>query len=122
MVTLQEQQTTKQLISRALRFQISTVLKYRVAGEKSWREGWVENISATGMLFSGTELIQVGTALDVRVVLSGKRLDGMGGTIVSKGRVVRSWAGGHTFHRAKLAVALMKPRLLRLSQENEQER
>ncbi len=120
MATLQEQQTIKQLIPRALRFQISTAMRYRIAGDKIWREGWVENISVTGMLFSTAELIEAGKSIDVRLVLPGKRLGGVGGTMVSKGRVVRSWPIRDTFHHALVATALVAPRLLRLRQANEQ--
>ena len=121
METLQEQQTTKRIIQRALRFQISMAIRYRILGEKIWREGRVENISMTGLLFSGTDVIESGTSIDIRLVLPGRRLGSLGGTIVSKGKVTRSLAARDTVRRALVAAALINPRLLRLREPIEQQ-
>ena len=39
-------------ITRAQRYEIDTMLRYRIRGEKEWREGVMKNISISGVLLT----------------------------------------------------------------------
>lgn len=54
---------------RAQRFDLQLPLRYRSAGDPTWHEGRTENISSTGVLFRGEELLQVETPIELRVIL-----------------------------------------------------
>lgn len=44
-------------------------LRYRPAGQESWKQGTVENISRSGVLFRAQEEVAVRTAVDITLVL-----------------------------------------------------
>src|SRR5581483_1087399 len=56
---LQAPGTTRKLAPfRAQRFNLHLPLRYRKLGEQSWRKGTTENISRSGLLFRGEEVLQ----------------------------------------------------------------
>jgi PAS domain S-box-containing protein len=76
--------------SRAQRFQIHLPLKYRRLGEKNWHDGTTENISRSGMLFQGDELLQPSAMLEINLVLPAE-IAGLSATeVVCRGEVVRT--------------------------------
>jgi CheY-like chemotaxis protein len=76
--------------SRAQRFQLHLPLKYRRLGEKSWHDGKTENISRSGMLFQGEELLQPSVMLEINLVLPAE-IAGLSATeVVCRGEVVRT--------------------------------
>jgi len=56
-------------IERAQRFAIPMTVRYRPAGEEGWKQGTVENISRSGVLFRAQGEIAVQTAVDIALVL-----------------------------------------------------
>lgn len=58
-------------IERAQRFTIPMTLRYRPAGHEGWKQGTVENISRSGVLFRAQEEVAVQTAVDITLVLGG---------------------------------------------------
>lgn len=56
-------------IERAQRFTIPMTLRYRPAGQQDWKQGTVENISRSGVLFRAQEPVEVQTAVDLTLVL-----------------------------------------------------
>src|ERR1700691_281333 len=54
---------------RARRFNLQLPLRYRPLGEKSWRPGTTENISRSGMLFHGEDLLHPNAQLEISLVL-----------------------------------------------------
>lgn len=56
-------------IARAQRFAIPMTVRYRPAGEKEWKQGTVENISRSGVLFRAQGEVAVQTAVDLSLVL-----------------------------------------------------
>lgn len=58
-------------IERAQRFANPLPLRYRPAGHKGWKQGTVENISRSGVLFRAQQEIAVDTAVDIALVLEG---------------------------------------------------
>ena len=56
-------------IERAQRFTIPMTLRYRPRGQESWRQGTVENISRSGVLFRAEGEVESGTPLDISLLL-----------------------------------------------------
>jgi PAS domain S-box-containing protein len=76
--------------ARAQRFQMHLPLRYRRLGERNWYEGTTENISRSGMLFQGDELLQPSAQLEINLVLPAE-IAGLSATeVVCRGEVVRS--------------------------------
>ena len=48
-------------------------LRYRPAGEEGWKQGTVENISRSGVLFRAQGEVAVQTAVDIALVLEGPK-------------------------------------------------
>jgi len=74
---------------RAPRFAVHLSIRYRSMGAAHWREGRIENISRSGILFWTEDLLAVDTPLEMTFVLPvGDTKPG----IVCQGRVVRTVA------------------------------
>jgi len=117
MTSLQDQQPPKQGTRGVSRFQINLPMRYRLHGERVWRDGWVDNMSLTEILFSGTGMVDVGKSIDIRLVLLG-RGGGRGGTIVSKAKVTRSWPFLDLPGQAFIAATLINPRIVRFDSDS----
>ena len=76
--------------SRAQRFQLHLPLRYRRLGEKDWHVGTTENISRSGLLFQGDDVLQPSSQLEINLVLPAE-IAGLSGTeVVCRGEVVRT--------------------------------
>jgi CheY-like chemotaxis protein len=74
---------------RARRFNLHLPLRYRPLGEKSWRPGTTENISRSGMLFHGEEMLHPNAQLEISLVLPAE-IAGLAATeVICRGEVVR---------------------------------
>ena len=72
---------------RAQRFTVHVPMRYRSVGEAQWRDGRIENISRTGVLFLTEQALAVDTQLEMSFVLPlGRATAGL----VCRGRVVRA--------------------------------
>jgi len=72
---------------RAQRFAVHVPVRFRSAGAVHWRQGRIENISRTGLLFWTEHLLDVDTPLEMSFVLPvGVKKP----AIVCRGRVVRT--------------------------------
>jgi len=75
---------------RAQRFNLQLPLKYRLLGENSWQEGTTENISRSGVLFRGEQMLQPNAQLEINLVLP-PEIAGISATeVVCRGEVVRA--------------------------------
>jgi CheY-like chemotaxis protein len=76
--------------SRAQRFHLHLPLRYRRLGENQWHDGTTENISRSGMLFQGEEVLQPSVQLEINLVLPAE-IAGLSATeVVCRGEVVRT--------------------------------
>src|SRR5579864_2095972 len=76
--------------TRVQRFHIQLPLRYRRLGEKEWHAGTTENISRSGMLFEGDEVLQPAAQLEINLVLP-QEIAGLSSTeVVCRGEVVRT--------------------------------
>jgi hypothetical protein len=105
--------TTNAEVSRARRYEIGTVIRYRVRGERDWHEGLTENISISGVLIRSVCSLDPKTAIEMRFFLP-VELDGeCAAEVFCRGFVIRSSkcripAGSYT-----VAARIMHSRFLR---------
>lgn len=64
-------------------------LRYRPAGQGEWKQGAVENISRSGVLFRAQEEVAVQTAVDIAIVLENAK-DSVPPEVVCWAEIVRS--------------------------------
>jgi len=75
---------------RAQRFQLHLPLRYRRLGERQWHVGTTENISRSGLLFRGDDVLQPNSQVEINLVLP-TEIAGLSGTeVVCRGEVVRT--------------------------------
>lgn len=72
---------------RALRYALHLPLRYRPVGAARWREGRIENISRSGVLFWTDQPLEVDTRLEMSFMLP--PID-TAPSIVCRGRIVRT--------------------------------
>lgn len=56
-------------VPRAMRYEISTVTKYRIRGERDWYEGEMKNISTSGVLIGAAFSLPMETVIEMRFSL-----------------------------------------------------
>jgi hypothetical protein len=101
------------MIARAQRFPIRAVMHYRIIGENRWYVGSVENMSSTGVLFRGEQVVHVNSSIEVAVNMSRNVADERGSKLVSLGNVVRVSPADSGLGSAVMAAALSRLRILR---------
>jgi CheY-like chemotaxis protein len=75
---------------RATRFDLHLPLKYRLVGERDWRDGTTENISRSGMLFRAEESVAPNAMLEINLVLPAEIAGLAAAEVVCRGEVVRT--------------------------------
>ena len=93
---------------RAQRFNLHLPLRYRLLGEDDWRQGTTENISRSGMLFRGEEMLQLNAQLEINLVLPAE-IAGLSATeVVCRGEVVRAEKSGNSTLHPSLAAKILQ--------------
>lgn len=92
---------------RATRFPIRAALRYRLRGERIWRQGVTENISTSGVLFRTDQTLSPGTLLDISFTLPMDAAGAPGAKVACHGVIVR--AVEQTLYAARIS----RSRLLR---------
>ena len=85
-------------------------VRYRSVGATRWREGRIENISRSGVLFWTEHLLPVETPLELLFVLP---LAGIAPGIVCRGRIVRTVPPPARQEPAGLAATISTYRFVR---------
>jgi hypothetical protein len=75
---------------RAQRFAIAMPIQYRPLSDVTWLDGEVENISRTGVLLRGGEIMSVATPIQMRFELPAEFGGQTGALVVCRGEVVRT--------------------------------
>lgn len=88
-------------------------MRYRMHGEETWREGEVENISASGLLFRAEKEALKGSRIDVSIDLSNNKDAPRRIRIVAAGVILRCSCAERPEGGVVLAATLSKPHLLR---------
>lgn len=113
MKAVQEIHPAEQRPRKAIRFDIDLPVRFRLLGEKVWREGEVYKVSSTEILFGVEGIIEPGKRIDIQLVLPGTRKGYPGGTIVSRATIAECSPSGSGMDRAKISASMENPRLLR---------
>jgi hypothetical protein len=77
-------------VPRAQRYEINAATRYRIRGEKQWRNGVVKNISISGVLIRTDHLLDKETAIEIRFSLPVHLRGESAAEFICRGSVVRS--------------------------------
>lgn len=99
--------------SRARRYDIGTVIRYRVRGERDWKEGMTENISISGVLIRTSQPLAPDTALEMRFFLPVELQGECAAEVFCRGLVVRSSHGSGQTGEVSIAARIVHSRFLR---------
>jgi hypothetical protein len=77
------------VLPRAERFPMQTPIRYRDIFKKKWLEGKTENVSGTGVLFRGKNLLAPRTRVEMIFALPTKGSGACGASIQCFGQIVR---------------------------------
>lgn len=100
-------------IARAQRYAIDTLLRYRVRGEREWREGVMENISISGVLLRTTQPLEADTILEMRFLLPVELEGECAAEVICRGSVIRSEEDTDPDGNIKVAARIIHSRFLR---------
>ncbi len=75
--------------TRARRFVLQVPLRYRVTGEDRWHRGESENISTSGVLFSGEQFVKSSTLVEMCLRMPGLNSGGAA-EVICRGVIVRA--------------------------------
>lgn len=100
-------------ISRARRYEIGTLIRYRARGEREWHEGVTENISISGVLIRTRQALEPKTAIEMRFFLP-IELDGeCAAEVFCRGLVIRSSKCRFPAGSVTIAARIVHSRFLR---------
>lgn len=99
--------------SRARRYDIGTVIRYRVRGERDWHEGMTENISISGVLIRTSRSLKPDTAIEMRFFLPVELQGECAAEVFCRGLVVRSSQAGGPDGEVAIAARIVHSRFLR---------
>jgi hypothetical protein len=77
------------VLPRAERFAIETTIRYRSVGQEGWYQGKTVNISGSGVLFRGKNLVVPKTRVEMIFPLPIRGSGGSGANVTCFGRIVR---------------------------------
>ncbi len=96
------------MIPRIQRFPIHVPMRYRACGENYWRDARTENISRTGVLFNGEQLLGLNAPVEMRfemVLLPPLETAGVA-VVVCRGNIVRATHAQEKAARPALAATI----------------
>jgi hypothetical protein len=106
-------------VSRARRYEIGTLIRYRVRGEREWHEGMTENISISGVLIRTRQSLNPKTSIEMRFYLP-IELDGeCAAEVFCRGLVIRSSKCRFPAGTVTIAAKIVHSRFLRPMGGNE---
>jgi hypothetical protein len=98
---------------RAPRFSIEIPFYFRRRGEGSWREGMLDNISRSGVLFRTHEALEQSTPIEMHFALP-LQVSGQPGALVAcRGFVVRAEPAGDPDRPPAFAATISRYRFMR---------
>lgn len=113
------QAATEANMSRARRYEIGAAIRYRVRGEREWREGAMENISFSGVLIRTTDFVRPETIIEMRFLLPVELNGECAAEVLCQGSVVRSSNCSEPAGSVTIAARINHSRLLRQTARNE---
>jgi hypothetical protein len=80
---------TPRYVPRAPRVSLPSWILYRPTGEVRWREGRIENVSHSGVLFHGSESVDIEMPVEIMLTVPDGVGGGVSGTSIGRGHIVR---------------------------------
>lgn len=105
--------------SRARRYEIGTPIRYRVRGERDWREGMTENISISGVLIHTSHALEPNTSIEMRFLLPVELEGEFAAEVFCRGLVVRSFSRSAQAGITTIAARILHSRFLRQTGKSE---
>lgn len=88
--------------------------RYRVKDEREWRQGRIENISRSGMLFRGEQLLEPDTPVELCFVLPVAVLgEAAAAQVICRGQIVRTVPPSGAESLPALAATILDYQLVR---------
>jgi len=107
-------------VSRARRYEIGTLIRYRARGEREWHEGVTENISISGVLIRTERALDPKTPIELRFLLP-IELDGeRAAEVFCRGLVIRSSKCRFPVGTVTIAAKIVHSRFLRSASSQEE--
>jgi hypothetical protein len=100
-------------VTRAQRYEIDTMMRYRIRGEKEWREGVMKNISISGVLLHAANALPPDTVIEIRFSLPVHLNGEDAAEVLCRGSVVRSSTHEGPGVAATVAARINHSRFLR---------
>lgn len=75
---------------RARRLNLDEAMRYRMSSTSIWHEGWMENLSQTGVRFRGPQSLPARTLIDMVFEMPEEISGQKNRNVVCQGRVIRS--------------------------------
>jgi hypothetical protein len=105
-------ETNSGVRARAKRFSLQIPLRYRLNGDRAWREGQTENISSSGVLFRSRSLAEMSAAIEMSFTLPVEISEGAA-EVFCYGKIVRASSFAECENLHLLAARILRYRLLR---------
>lgn len=105
---------------RARRYALGTKVRYRVRGEREWREGVMENMSISGVLLRAVNPLARDTVIEMRFFLPVELNGECAAEVLCRGCVVRSTHCGVPGGPVNIAARIDHSRFLRQAGKKEQ--
>jgi hypothetical protein len=105
-------ETNSGVRARAKRFSLQIPLRYRINGDRAWREGQSENISSSGVLFRSGSCAELSAAIEMSFVLPVEISEGAA-EVFCYGKIVRTSPFAECEDLHLLAARILRYRLLR---------
>lgn len=106
-------------VARAMRYEIGTIIRFRIRGEMEWREGAMKNISNSGVLIRTTHTLPLDTAIELRFALPVHLHGEFAAEVLCRGSVVRTSKSDAPGEAVLVAARIKHSRFLRQKNENE---
>ena len=100
-------------VPRARRLKLDTALRYRVRGQALWREGVIENLSQSGLLFKCEEGLPQNTLVEMIFEMPEEISGQRNSNVLCHGRIVRNYKDAKGQKNAALAVSVLDYKFLR---------
>jgi hypothetical protein len=100
-------------VTRAQRYEIDALVRYRVKGEKEWRKGVMMNISTSGVLLHAANAFPPETVIEIKFSLPVQLIGENAAEVLCRGPVVRSSECSEPGVAAMVAARINHSRFLR---------
>jgi len=107
-------------VTRAQRYELDTVIRYRIRGEKKWREGIMKNISISGVLIHADHSVPPDTAIEWKFSLPVHLNGESAAEVLCRGSVVRTSSCVGQGEAAIVAARINHSRFLRQKDRKEE--